>query len=65
MAEILNKVEVDDWVYAHSHIMGHVVRGIKGRIDGRALPVNIMFEDVTTKELINIEWGESSEEVAD
>lgn len=58
MKHITNKVEVDDWVYAHAHVMGHVVRGIKGHIKGRDLPVNIMFEDVTTKELINIEWGD-------
>lgn len=65
MAEILNKIDVDDWVYAHAHVMGHVVRGIKGKVRGMEGLVNIAFEDVTTRELINIERGEVDEEATD
>lgn len=63
--KILNKSEIDSWLYKHTALDGHVCVGIKGtsKVFGKDSnvtsleKVNIYFLDTTTKEKIDIIYG--------
>jgi hypothetical protein len=50
--KITNSEEVDNWLFEHAQIHGHVCDGIKQEINGEL--VNVAFKDRTTGETINL-----------
>lgn len=53
--DVLNRSEIETWLFDHAQIQGHVVTGLKGVVDGKE--VNVLFRDETTSEVIHVEFG--------
>lgn len=56
MMEILNKADLDSWLFERSNIQGHTCKGIKGSIQGEQ--VNIAWIDTVTGERMDIVYGD-------
>lgn len=54
--EILNKADLDSWLFERSNIQGHTCKGIKGSIQGEQ--VNIAWIDTVTGERMDIVYGD-------
>lgn len=53
---ILNKEEIDTWLFEHANIQGHECKGMKGTLYDEV--ANIAFVDTVTGESIDIVYGE-------
>lgn len=62
--KIVNKDEIDSWLFEHANIQGHKCDGIKGTInaikpgDDDAELVNIAYVDTTSGEKIEVFYGD-------
>lgn len=52
--KVLNRSEVDSWLFEHCVLLANICEGIKGEVNG--LMVNIAFVDRHTGESINVEY---------
>jgi hypothetical protein len=50
--KLVNREEVDNWLFHHSNTLGNTVVGIKDP----KLGMNVSFKDTRTNEVINFIW---------
>lgn len=53
--DIVNKQELNIWIFEHSNIQGHTCKGIKGILFDDE--VNVAFVDTSTNERIDVIYG--------
>jgi len=53
--KVKNNVEVDNWLFQHAQIQGHICDGIKGEVNGET--VNVAYVDRDSGERIDIEYS--------